>query len=120
MINNYGQLGYLQQQSNNLMHNLIKLGLNQAQIAEMINNPNAVKLPEPIQNQSYVPPTTQAEQNVKQESETIAIQDDGLFLKMFSTFCVEKPEDAKEFSIALTKFARFVQSTLDKSSKPQI
>lgn len=121
MINNpYGNLGVLQQQSNNLMTNLMKLGIRQDQILEMLNNPNAVNFPvnQGLSN-SYVPPI-QAE-NVKHE-EPIVIKDmdvsveNELFSKMFSTYCSERPKDAKEFSIALTKYARFVQSQVDKSS----
>lgn len=37
----------------------------------------------------------------------------------FSSFSKEVPEDAKSLSIALTKFARFVQSELDKNKASQ-
>lgn len=34
----------------------------------------------------------------------------------FSSFIDSEPDDAKSLSIALTKFARFIQSQVDKSS----
>lgn len=39
-------------------------------------------------------------------------------LEFFSSFSDAEPESAKELSIALTKFARYVQSEVDKKKAP--
>lgn len=39
-------------------------------------------------------------------------------LEFFSSFCEVHPDDSKSLSIALTKFARFVQSEVDKDKAP--
>ena len=40
-------------------------------------------------------------------------------LEFFSSFSEENHEDAKSLSIALTKFARYVQSSIDKNKTSQ-
>lgn len=37
----------------------------------------------------------------------------------FSSFLKDKPEDAEALSVGLTKFARYVQSNVDKSKAPE-
>ena len=38
---------------------------------------------------------------------------------MFSDFCIAEPQGAKEMSTSFTKFARWMQSTTDKSASKQ-
>lgn len=102
-------------QYNNLVQNLIRHGLTPDQIYLM----SMPVVPTAGSNNAQV---FQTANDVKHESESMALKrqdaayDEGLLLKMFSTFCVEQPQSAKEMSIAFTKFARWMQSTIDKGA----
>lgn len=108
-------------QYNNLVQNLIRHGLTPDQIYSLSMPVMPVHQPHGLAGSNNTQ-MFQATNDVKHESESMAFNkpetsyDEGLLLKMFGTFCVEQPQSAKEMSIAFTKFARWMQSTIDKNS----
>lgn len=103
---------------NNLTQNLLRNGLlSRDELVQMSYSPNYLG---GVQNQSLQRNNLAQPSNVKQEVVTAAKQEaayeEGLLLDMFSTFCGEQPETAKELSTAFTKFARWIQSSVDKQN----
>lgn len=114
-MNQHYNVNGLNQQYNNLVNHLLSLGVSADQLYQMSSGQG-----------SSVLPASQTQSNVKLESRIIASKEqdvsyeEGLLLKMFSTFCGEQPQSAKELSIAFTKFARWIQSSVDKANQTSV
>lgn len=104
----------------NLLNALRVKGFTDDQIVQMSLNPyggsnNMVQ--GGVQGTPYQ--THPAQQQVKQEvvhQNHTKNYDQDLLLDMFSIFCKEQPANAKELSVAFTKFSRWMQSTVDKQN----
>lgn len=97
-----------------LVNNLLRMGVTQEQIRDMSNPHQFYNQNRQLQNADHAQISQQAKQVETVPTHQARNGDEELLLKMFSAFCVEQPETAKELSIAFTKFSRWMQSTVDK------